>query len=75
MNDPIVCSRCDLPLEFVGTRDFHEGTRWGALGELGELFVNKQRFDVYVCGRCGRVELFIDGIGEELRPVRDADTG
>ena len=43
MNDPIVCSRC-------------------------ELFVNKQRFDVYVCPRCGRVELFIDGIGEELRP-------
>jgi hypothetical protein len=32
--------------------------------------VNKQRFDVYVCPRCGRVELFIDGIGEELRPAR-----
>ncbi len=68
MNDPIVCTRCELPLEFVGTRDFHEGTRWGALGELGELFVNKQSFDVFVCPRCGRVELFIDGIGEELRP-------
>ena len=68
MNDPIVCMRCDLPLEFVGTRDFHEGTRWGVLGELGELFVNKQSFDVFVCPRCGRVELFIDGIGEELRP-------
>jgi hypothetical protein len=69
MNDPIVCPRCELKLEFVGTRDFHEGTRWGALGELGELFVNKQRFDVFVCPRCGRVELFIDGIGEELRPT------
>ena len=68
MNDPIVCPRCDLALEYVGTHDFHEGTRWGVLGELGELFVNKQRFDVYVCPRCGRVELFIDGIGEELRP-------
>ena len=68
MRDPITCSRCELPLEYVGTRDFHEGTRWGVLGELGELFVNKQRFDVFVCPRCGRVELFIDGIGEELRP-------
>ncbi|HSK94096.1 MAG TPA: hypothetical protein VLA76_08585 [Candidatus Angelobacter sp.] len=68
MNDPIVCPRCELHLEYVGTRDFHEGTRWGVLGELGELFVNKQRFDVFVCPRCGRVELFIDGIGEELRP-------
>lgn len=66
--DPIVCARCELALEFVGTRDFHEGTRWGVLGELGELFVNKQSFDVFVCPRCGRVELFIDGIGEELRP-------
>jgi hypothetical protein len=69
MNDPIVCPRCEVSLEFVGTRDFHEGTRWGVLGELGEMFVNKQRFDVFVCPRCGRVELFIDGIGEELRPT------
>lgn len=67
----MACPRCETPLEFVGTRDFHEGTRWGALGELGELFVNKQRFDVYACPRCGRVELFIDGIGEELRPARE----
>jgi len=67
MTDPISCTRCGVPLEFAGTRDFHEGTRWGALGDLGELFVNKQRFDVYVCPRCGSVELFIDGIGEEMR--------
>ena len=67
----MTCLRCETPLEFIGTRDFHEGTRWGALGELGELFVNKQRFDVYACPRCGRVELFIDGIGEELRPERE----
>ena len=75
MNDPMVCPSCAIPLEFVGTRDFHEGTRWGVLGELGELFVNKERFDVYVCPRCGRVELFIDGIGEELRPNRDVAAG
>ena len=65
--NPIICAACRLPLEFVGTRDFHEGTRWGALGDLGELFVNKQRFDVYVCPRCGRVSFFVDGIGEEFR--------
>jgi hypothetical protein len=72
MTDPIICTRCEVALQFVGTRDFHEGTRWGALGELGELCVNKQRFDVFVCPRCGRVELFVDGIGEELRPHADA---
>jgi DNA-directed RNA polymerase subunit RPC12/RpoP len=66
--DPMRCPRCDTELAFMGTRDFHEGTRWGALGDLGELFVNKQHFDVYVCNRCGRVEMFVDGIGEEFRP-------
>jgi hypothetical protein len=24
--------------------------------------------DPIVCGRCGGVEMFVDGIGEELRP-------
>ncbi|HVG39970.1 MAG TPA: hypothetical protein VM888_00065 [Chitinophagaceae bacterium] len=66
--NPMMCPRCNTDLKYVGTKAFHEGTRWGVLGELGELFVNKQRFDVYVCERCGRVELFIDGIGEEFRP-------
>ncbi len=66
--DPMRCPRCNVALEYVGTREFHHGTRWGALGELGELFVAKQHFDVYVCPRCGRVDLFVDGIGEEFRP-------
>ena len=68
MVDPMVCPRCEEQLEYVGTKKFHEGTRgWGfALGDLGELFVNRESFDVYCCGRCGRVELFIDGIGEEF---------
>ena len=66
-DNPVICSACRLDLEFVGSRDFHEGTRWGVLGDLGELFVNKQRFDIYVCPRCRRVSLFVDGIGEEFR--------
>jgi hypothetical protein len=53
------CLRCSRVLDFVGTRRFHEGTRWGALGELGELFVNKESFDVYLCPECGHVEFFI----------------
>lgn len=66
--NPMICSRCETDLSYVGTKSFHEGKRWGVLGELGELFVNKQHFDVYVYNRCGKVELFIDGIGEEFRP-------
>jgi hypothetical protein len=66
--NPITCPRCNCELNYVGTKSFHEGTRWGVLGDLGELFVNKERFDVYCCSRCGRVEFFVDGIGEQFRP-------
>jgi hypothetical protein len=65
--DPMKCPWCETALAHVGTKTFHEGTRWGILGDIGELFVNKEQFDVYVCKRCGRVELFVDGIGEEFR--------
>jgi len=61
------CPRCSTTLQYMGTKKFHEGKNWGVLGELGELFVNKQHFDVYMCGRCGRVELFVDGVGEDFR--------
>jgi len=67
-DNPIMCPRCRRELTYVGTKAFHEGTRWGILGEFGELFVSKERFDVYCCPRCGRVEFFVNGIGEEFRP-------
>jgi phage FluMu protein Com len=62
------CVRCEQPLEHLGTKRFHEGTNWGFFGELGELFVKRDQFDVYACPRCGRVEFFVDGVGEEHRP-------
>jgi hypothetical protein len=65
---PLTCARCSRELDYVGRKRFHEGTNWGVLGEVGEWFVKRQHFDVYVCPRCGRVEFFVDGIGEELRP-------
>lgn len=69
-DDPMRCPRCKVELEYVGTKRFHEGSRVAPflLGGLGELFVTREHFDVYVCPRCGRVELFVDGIGEEFRP-------
>ena len=70
--DPLHCVRCSTNLDYVGSKRFHEGTRWGVLGDLGELFINRESFDVFVCPRCGRVEFFVEGIGEEFRPpVKD----
>lgn len=64
---PISCVRCDVALEYVGTKKFHEGS-WASAVFLGEMFVNRAHFDVYMCPRCGRVEFFVDGVGEEFRP-------
>ena len=67
-SNPMICPRCEVSLKYIGTRQFHEGTRWGILGDLGEIFVNREKFDVYVCPACGRVEFFVEGVGEEHRP-------
>jgi hypothetical protein len=63
------CLRCQRPLAYLGTREFHEGTRaWPfLLAELGELFVNREEFQLFACPRCGHVEFFVEGVGEELR--------
>lgn len=63
------CLRCGHAMEYGGTKKFHEGSRqWGFwLGDLGELFTNREHYDVYACPRCGKLELFIDGIGDDMR--------
>lgn len=68
MSSPVECVRCNQSMNYVGTKSFHQGTNWGLLGELGELFVGRERLDMYVCERCGKVEFFVDGIGEIHRP-------
>ena len=63
------CLRCRTGLRYAGVKRFHEGSRgWGFwLGDLGELFTHREEYDLYVCPRCGRIEMFVDGIGEEHR--------
>ena len=39
----------------------------GRFGELAELFVSKETFELYACSRCGHVEFFVEGVGDELR--------
>ena len=55
------CLRCTTPMRFGGRKRFHEGTRaWPLLfGDLGELFVNRELFEVYACPNCGKVEFFM----------------
>jgi hypothetical protein len=67
--NPIFCHRCEEKLDFIGVKKFHEGTRaWDVMGGFWELFKNREHLDVYMCPRCGRVEFFVDGVGEQFRP-------
>ena len=55
----IDCLRCNVRLLFSGNYRFHEGARFGVLGDLFELLVNKESFDLYVCPKCGKVEFYV----------------
>ena len=61
------CLRCDNTMSYAGTKQFHEGARLGILGDLAELFVGREVDDVYHCSHCGKVEFYVDGIGDEQR--------
>jgi hypothetical protein len=62
--DPLCCPRCNQRLDFVGTKSFKE---WKFFGDIEVLFGGREKFDMYCCPRCGRVEFFVDGIGEQFR--------
>ena len=53
-----LCSVCKEPLENVGSKQFHEGRRWGVLGEIGELMVAKEYLRMYRCPSCKKIEFY-----------------
>lgn len=58
----IDCPRCPgMRMEFIGRKRFHEGSQAMPflLGDIGELFVNREEFDLHACPSCGKVELFL----------------
>ena len=52
------CLRCKTAMLFSGNYKFHEGVRTGFFGAIGEIFVNRESFDLYLCPKCGKVEFF-----------------
>lgn len=52
------CLRCHTSMLFTGNYKFHEGFPTGILGAIGEAFVNRETFDLYLCPKCGKVEFF-----------------
>jgi predicted nucleic-acid-binding Zn-ribbon protein len=70
---PIECPRCRTGLEYLGKKRFHEG---GHLTHilLGDLFVNREEFELYACSQCGHVEFFLEGVRDELRSKNILET-
>ncbi|QEC51666.1 hypothetical protein EDD80_102204 [Anseongella ginsenosidimutans] len=52
------CLRCGIPMIYSGNYRFHEGARMGILGNIFEIFLNRESFDLYLCPKCGKVEFF-----------------
>jgi predicted nucleic-acid-binding Zn-ribbon protein len=63
----ISCLRCRTALNPVGKKRLEGGSDTGFLGAIGELFAKREEFNVYTCPRCGHVEFFVAGVGEEAR--------
>ena len=55
----IDCLRWQVKMAYSGKYEFHEGMNTGVLGNLFELFQNREAFDLYVCPKCGKVEFFV----------------
>lgn len=54
----IDCLRCKVPMIYNGEYKFHEGAITGVFGSLFEVFQNREKFDLYLCPKCGKVEFF-----------------
>lgn len=63
------CLRCELQMVHAGTRRFRheESFSLSILGFNLSPDLLDYRYDIYICRNCGKVEFFIDGVGDELR--------
>ena len=61
----IDCLRCHVPMLYKGEFKFHEGTRIGALGDIFELFQNRESFQLYFCPQCRKIEFYLPDAGKE----------
>jgi 4-hydroxy-3-methylbut-2-en-1-yl diphosphate synthase IspG/GcpE len=69
-------------MQSLGTRRLQGGGDTGFFSGLSELFVDRERLEVFACPNCGCVEFFVEGVGQQNRsatnnaeqPVRRAPT-
>ena len=60
---PVKCVYCAAGLEFMGTKEFHEGG--GTFFFTSKLWEGREVYDVYACPSCGHIGMFIHDVGNE----------
>lgn len=60
--EPLECLRCDVELRYLGTVQLERGG--AGLAALGGL-IQEDHIDVFMCPRCGKIELFAGSATEE----------
>jgi predicted nucleic-acid-binding Zn-ribbon protein len=65
----IACIRCAVHLIYSGNFKFHEGAQIGVFGNIFELLVNRESFDLYICPKCGMVEFYTPQNEPGYKPI------
>lgn len=66
------CLRCHVTLRLIDPENPEAVARWGWLGGIHAPLVGRVGLDIYVCPRCGHVDLFTD-LPEEDEGQKESD--
>ena len=74
MENQLNCLRCGAGMRFIRREKFQLGQTGWVLGDLPNLFAGAIEIEIYVCPKCGKIELFqpevaSDGLAQKQCPV------
>ena len=74
MANQLSCLRCGAWMRFIKCEKFQLGQTGWVLGDLPNLFAGAMEIEIYVCPKCGKIELFqpeaaSDGLAQKQCPV------
>jgi len=66
----LTCLRCGAEMQHVKTEKLQLGETGLILGDLPNLFDGALEVDIYICGKCGKIEFFSAEEAEEALPQK-----
>ena len=63
----ITCTRCNTPMNHIGTKKLQLGETGWLLGDLPNLLAGAMEVDIYTCSSCGKIEFFMpESSGDDI---------